>query len=61
MELSWDMGARPVFPGGDDPEGFMDLAKIYGELVKDQEPLGREFEEIWDSNIDRLYEEYEGS
>ena len=36
------------------PQG---LQETYQELSKDQEPLGEDFERIWDENIDTLYEE----
>lgn len=32
------------------------LAEIYAGLAKDQEPLGAEFEAVWDANVDDLYE-----
>ena len=32
------------------------LAEIYAELAKDQEPLGAEFESVWDAHTDDLYE-----
>ena len=32
------------------------LAEIYAALAKDQEPLGAEFEAVWDANVDDLYE-----
>ena len=32
------------------------LAEIYAGLAKDQEPLGAEFEAVWDAHPDDLYE-----
>lgn len=32
------------------------LAEIYAKLAKDQEPLGAEFEAVWDAHADALYE-----
>ena len=32
------------------------IAAIYASLLEDQEPLGAEFEAIWDANTDQLYE-----
>ncbi len=32
------------------------IAEIYALLLEGQEPLGAEFEAIWDANVDSLYE-----
>jgi hypothetical protein len=32
------------------------LAAIYASLSERQEPLGPEFEAVWDANVDKLYE-----
>jgi hypothetical protein len=32
------------------------VAEIYALLLERQEPLGGEFEAIWDANVDSLYE-----
>lgn len=32
------------------------VARLYANLAEGQEPLGREFEEIWDAHADDLYE-----
>lgn len=32
------------------------IAKIYATLAEGQEPLGEEFEAIWDANVNSLYE-----
>lgn len=32
------------------------LSKFYTELLGNQEPLGADFEAIWDANVDLLYE-----
>lgn len=32
------------------------VAEIYALLLEGQEPLGGEFEAIWDANVDSLYE-----
>lgn len=32
------------------------IASVFAALSKGQEPLGSEFEAIWDSNVDILYE-----
>lgn len=32
------------------------IAKFYIKLSEGQEPLGTEFEAIWDANLDHLYE-----
>lgn len=33
------------------------LAEIYRNLLERQQPLGREFEEVWEANLEELYEE----
>lgn len=33
-----------------------EIAKVYATLSEGQEPLGAEFEAIWDANVDSLYE-----
>ncbi|GBF26239.1 hypothetical protein MnTg02_01276 [bacterium MnTg02] len=33
-----------------------EVAEFYAALLKGQEPLGADFEAIWDSNVDSLYE-----
>ena len=33
-----------------------EIASIYADLAAKQEPLGREFEVVWDANVDQLYE-----
>jgi hypothetical protein len=35
---------------------FPESAVKIAELVKDQTPLGAEFEKVWDDNVERLYE-----
>ena len=32
------------------------LAEIYADLLERQEPLGAEFQKVWDENVDKLYE-----
>ena len=32
------------------------MAPVYADLMKGQEPLGAEFEAIWDANVADLYE-----
>ena len=39
---------RDVFSG--------EIAKVYAALSEGQEPLGAEFEAVWDANVDSLYE-----
>lgn len=34
----------------------MEITALFAALNIDQEPLGEEFEAIWDANTDRLYE-----
>lgn len=34
-----------------------ELREVYNDLSNGQEPLGEEFEKIWDENVDDLYEE----
>ena len=36
-----------------DPE----IADIFADLAEGQEPLGPEFEAVWDANTDNLYED----
>lgn len=39
------------------PDYFEDqVAAIFANLSKGQEPLGSDFEKVWDENIDKLYE-----
>lgn len=33
-----------------------EIAKIYAVLLDGQEPLGAEFEAVWEANVDQLYE-----
>lgn len=33
-----------------------EIASIYASLAAQQEPLGAEFEAVWDQNTDKLYE-----
>ena len=33
-----------------------ELARIFVSLLEGQEPLGREFEAIWEENLDALYQ-----
>jgi hypothetical protein len=33
-----------------------EIASVFAELSKGQEPLGAEFEAVWDDNLDALYE-----
>ena len=33
-----------------------EIASIYATLANGQEKLGREFEDVWDENIEQLYE-----
>jgi hypothetical protein len=33
-----------------------EIAKVYAALSDGQEPLGAEFEAVWDANVDSLYE-----
>ena len=44
----------------DSPSPSMDfvgkITSFYSELAESQQPLGREFEEIWDANAAYLYE-----
>ena len=43
--------------GGDGVKRWVDnMAPIYDSLLKGQEPLGAEFEAIWDANVGNLYE-----
>lgn len=32
------------------------ISEFYASLLKGQEPLGLEFESVWDANVDKLYE-----
>lgn len=32
------------------------ISEFYASLSKGQEPLGFEFESVWDANVDKLYE-----
>ena len=42
--------------GMSDDEFMLELIRIYREFAKGQEPLGREFEELWDKHASELYE-----
>ncbi len=33
-----------------------EIATVYASLLDGQEPLGTEFEAVWDANVDQLYE-----
>ena len=33
-----------------------EIAQIFSSLSEDQEPLGSEFEAVWDENLDVLYQ-----
>lgn len=33
-----------------------EIAKFYASLSEGQEPLGADFEAVWDANVDSLYE-----
>ena len=55
------VGALPVF--GTRPDAEKAAAGVYTiveieltNLAKDQEPLGAEFEAVWDAHIEELYE-----
>lgn len=38
------------------PRGFaQEISSVFAELVEGQEPLGPEFEAVWDANVDELY------
>lgn len=37
-------------------EFAQEIASVYATLAEGQKPLGREFEDIWDANIEQLYE-----
>lgn len=39
-----------------DMEFAKGIAGLYASLAEGQEPLGREFEEIWDTHAEDLYE-----
>lgn len=38
------------------PDFAAEVANFYSKLMMVQEPLGAEFERVWDENIDSLYE-----
>lgn len=38
-----------------DQEFAAELAKIYADLLAKQQPLGKEFEAVWEANLDKLY------
>lgn len=43
--------------GSDGVKRWVDsMAPVYDSLLKGQEPLGAEFEAIWDANVADLYE-----
>lgn len=33
-----------------------EIAAVYASLSEEQEPLGKDFEDVWDANVDKLYE-----
>lgn len=33
-----------------------EIAAVYASLSEGQEPLGKDFETVWDTNVDKLYE-----
>lgn len=37
-------------------EFAQEIASVYATLAEGQKPLGREFEAVWDANIEQLYE-----
>lgn len=39
-----------------DQDFAKEIASVFAELSKGQEPLGAEFEAVWDDNLDALYE-----
>lgn len=39
-----------------DAEFAEEIASVFAALSKGQEPLGAEFETVWDANVDTLYE-----
>lgn len=42
---------------GSTAQDFADgVAKVYASLLQGQEPLGAEFEAVWDANVADLYE-----
>lgn len=43
-------------PGCPGPKEEQGLARIYSELAKRQEPLGADFEKVWNENLETLYE-----
>ena len=43
--------------GSDGVKRWVDnMAPVCASLLKGQEPLGAEFEAVWDANVDALYE-----
>lgn len=46
-----------ISPEDPDIQKFeQEIASIYAALADGQERLGREFEDVWDENIEQLYE-----
>jgi len=45
-----------VAPQADSNRFAKEIAGVYASLSEGQEPLGAEFEAIWDANVDSLYE-----
>lgn len=45
-----------VIPRLDSDIFAREIARVYAALSNGQEPLGAEFEAVWDANIDSLYE-----
>lgn len=42
---------------GSTAQDFADgVARVYAYLLQDQEPLGADFEAVWDANVSDLYE-----
>ena len=42
---------------GSTAQDFADgIARVYASLLQGQEPLGAEFEAVWDANVSDLYE-----
>lgn len=48
--------AQTVYKSSDAKDFGQEIAAIYASLSSGQEPLGAEFEAVWDENVAELYE-----
>jgi len=54
--FSFFEAALAVTPKSSSHDFAQDVAAIFASLSEGQEPLGAEFEAVWDENVDALYQ-----